>query len=64
MMGESSLKSLAEYSQFVSQTLNLASVDRSTLMLWSNSPYTGTAEGEVFFKENFKLRMREELDRN
>ena len=31
-------------------------------MVWSNSPYTGTAEGEVLFKGNVKLRIREELD--
>ncbi|AFZ60259.1 hypothetical protein H6G54_08205 [Anabaena cylindrica FACHB-243] len=61
-MSESPLKSLAEYSQFVSQILNRSDVERSTLVLWSNSPYTGTAEGEVFFKGNIKLRMREELD--
>ncbi len=60
-MGES-LKSLAEYSRFVSQLLDRSDVERSTIMVWSNSPYTGTAEGEVFFKGNIRPRIREELD--
>ena len=59
---QSALSSLAEYSEFVSQLLNRANVIRSTLVIWSNSPYTGTAEGEVFFTGNIRLRMREELD--
>jgi hypothetical protein len=29
---------------------------------WSDSPYTGIAEGEVFFSEGIKLRLREEFD--
>ena len=61
-MSEASLKSLAEYSRFVSQVLDRSDVERSTVAVWSNSPYTGTAEGEVWFKGNFRLRMREELD--
>ncbi|MBU4288355.1 MAG: hypothetical protein KKI12_09320 [Proteobacteria bacterium] len=32
------------------------------MMVWSDSPYTGTAEGEVLFSNGFSLRMREELD--
>ena len=59
---QSPLNSLAEYSELVSQILNRASVIRSTLVIWSNSPYTGTAEGEVFFTGNIRLRSREELD--
>jgi len=31
-------------------------------VVWSTSPYTGVAEGEVFFVEGFRLRVREELD--
>lgn len=31
-------------------------------MIWSESPYTGIAEGEVFFKGGFRLRLRQELD--
>jgi hypothetical protein len=30
--------------------------------VWSDSPYTGVAEGEVFFSNDIRLRMREELD--
>lgn len=59
---QSPLKSLTEYSDLVARFLNRGIVIRSTLVVWSNSPYTGTAEGEVFFVENFRLRMREELD--
>lgn len=61
-MSESPLKSLAEYSRFVSQFLNRPNVERSTVVVWSNSPYTGTAEGEIFFRGSIRLRMREELD--
>ncbi|MFN6518635.1 MAG: DUF6516 family protein [Nostoc sp. CreGUA01] len=61
-MSETPLKSLPEYSRFVSQVLSHSDVERSTVVVWSNSPYTGTAEGEVFFKGNLRLRMREELD--
>ena len=61
-MSQNPLTSLAEYSRFVSQTLNRPDVERSTVIVWSNSPYTGTAEGEVWFKGGFRLRMREEFD--
>ena len=61
-MSENPLKSLSEYSRFVSQILSHSDVERSTVVVWSNSPYTGTAEGEVWFKGNVRLRMREELD--
>jgi hypothetical protein len=61
-MSEFPLKSLAEYSRFVSRLFNRSDVERSTIVVWSNSPYTGTAEGEVFFKGNIRLRIREELD--
>ncbi len=61
-MSENPLKSLSEYSRFVSQILSHLDVERSTVVVWSNSPYTGTAEGEVWFKGNVRLRMREELD--
>jgi len=37
-------------------------VQRSTVAVWSVSPYTGIAEGEVFFSCGFRLRLREELD--
>jgi hypothetical protein len=56
------LKSLAAYSRFIAEQVERSSIERSTLKVWSDSPYTGVAEGEVFFKEGYRLRMREELD--
>jgi len=56
------LKSLKGYSQFVSATLDQPHIKRSTVVVWSDSPFSGTAEGEVFFADGFRLRMREELD--
>lgn len=41
----SALESLDAYSQFVVETLNRPSVERSTVVVWSNSRYTGVAEG-------------------
>jgi hypothetical protein len=61
-MSEQALKSLANYSRFVAETLNHPAVQRSTVAVWSDSPYTGTAEGEVWFAGDMRLRMREELD--
>ena len=46
----------------VAHLLNRPGVIRSTVTVWSVSPYTGVAEGEVFFANGLKLRMREELD--
>lgn len=59
---ESPLKSLSNYSRFVSEVLDRYDIEKTTVMVWSSSPYTGTAEGEVFFKDGIRLRMREELD--
>ncbi|MEK6410263.1 MAG: DUF6516 family protein [Acidobacteriota bacterium] len=56
------LKSLAEYSHFVAEQLSLAGVVRSTIVVWSASPYTGIAEGDVLFSNGFRLWLREELD--
>ena len=56
------LRSLAAYSHFIAEQVERFSIERSTLKVWSDSPYTGIAEGEVFFKEGYRLRMREELD--
>lgn len=50
-MGETPLKSLSEHSRFVSHILKRPDVERSTGVVWSNSPYTGTAEGEVGSRE-------------
>lgn len=61
-MGDDSLKSLNRYSRFVAELLDRTGVERSTISLWSTSPYTAVAEGEVFFPQGFRLRIREELD--
>jgi hypothetical protein len=55
-------KSLAEYSQFVAAQLSIAGVVSSTISVWSASPYTGIAEGDVLFSNGLRLRLREELD--
>ena len=49
-MRVSPLRSLAEYSRFVVELFNQPQVEHSTVALWSDSPYTGIAEGEAFFK--------------
>ena len=61
-MKDISLSSLSDYSRLVALLLNRPGVIRSTVTVWSVSPYTGVAEGEVFFANGLKLRMREELD--
>jgi hypothetical protein len=61
-MDEQALTSLEAYSRFVAETVSRPSVQRSTLRVWPESPYTGVAEGEVFFAYEIRLRLREELD--
>lgn len=61
-MPDPSLKSLSEYSRFVAELLANPHIVRSTVTLWSDSPYTGIAEGEVSFSNGIRLRMREEID--
>ena len=61
-MSNSPLRSLAEYSRFVAEVFNHPGIRRSTVAVWSDSPFTGVAEGEVFFSNGVRLRMREELD--
>jgi len=61
-MNRQPLQSLADYSRFVAQSFDRADVERSTVTVWSDSPYTGIAEGEVLFSRGLRLRMREELD--
>ena len=61
-MSEIPLASLAHYSRFVAELLNRPTITRSTVIVWSDSPFTGIAEGEVFFSNGIRLRMREELD--
>jgi len=56
------LGSLNRYSRFVAELLDRPDVLHSTLQVWSDSPYTGIAEGEVVFKQGVRLRMREEID--
>lgn len=61
-MEENPLRSLAEYSRFVGEILSRPTIERSTVAVWSVSPYTGVAEGEIVFFGKFRLRLREELD--
>lgn len=61
-MTDNPLKSLASYSRFVGELLHRPTVKRSTPAIWSDSRYTGIAEGEVFFSNGIRLRVREELD--
>jgi hypothetical protein len=56
------LRSLRNYSSFLAELLADSLVERSTVTVWADSPYTGIAEGEVFFKNGIRLRLREELD--
>lgn len=56
------LTSLASYTKFLADLLNRSEVTRSTVTVWSVSPFTGIAEGELFFTGGFRLRIREELD--
>jgi len=61
-VSDSPLASLNDYSSFLAELLNRPTVIRSTVAVWSDSPFTGIAEGEVFFSNGIRLRMREELD--
>jgi hypothetical protein len=61
-MNVNPLASLVEYSRLIANVLDRASVQRSTVAVWSDSPFTGTAEGEVLFLGGIRLRMRQELD--
>lgn len=56
------LTSLASYTKFLADLLNRPEVTSSTVTVWSVSPFTGIAEGEIFFSSGFRLRIREELD--
>ena len=56
------LKSLRQYSIFVAETAGRPAVRSSTVRVWSESPFTGVATGEIFFADGFRLRIREELD--
>src|SRR5882672_1116006 len=61
-MAANPLKSLGAYSRFVAELLGQPNVRSSTVVVWSDSPYTSVAEGEVLFSNGLRLRMREEVD--
>jgi len=61
-MIDNPLQSLSDYSRFVAELLSQPNVQSSTVAVWSDSPYTSVAEGEVFFANGLRLRMREEVD--
>jgi hypothetical protein len=61
-MSDDALKSITYYSRFLAELFNRPSILYSTVSVWSVSPYTGIAEGEIFFKNGVRLRIREELD--
>ena len=56
------LRSLNEYSRYIAESFSQTNVKSSTVAVWSDSPYTGVAEGEVVFVNGLRLRMREEVD--
>jgi hypothetical protein len=56
------LRSLSDYSRFVAESFSQPSVKSSTVAVWSDSPYTRIAEGEVIFSNGLRLRLREEVD--
>jgi hypothetical protein len=55
------LSSLESYSLFIAALVNRRTVLRSTVTVWSDSPYTGIAEAEIFCRRT-EARLREELD--
>ena len=61
-MASGPLESLANYSRFIAKWLNRSTVRHSTVTVWSDSRYTGVAEGEVLFAGGIRLRLREEID--
>ena len=61
-MDANPLNSISSYSEFIVELLQHAAVQHSTLIVWPESPWTGRAEGEVFFIKGLRLRMREEID--
>ncbi len=56
------LQSLKAYSEFIAELIHRSRTIRSTLTVWSDSPFTGIAEGEIVFQNGLRLRMREEID--
>ena len=51
------LKLLSDYSPFVAELLGRPNVKSSTVAVWSDSSYTGIAEGEVLFTNGLRLRI-------
>jgi hypothetical protein len=54
-MSTNPLKSLSDYSRFVAELLSQPNVKSSTVAVWSDSPYTGIAEGEVLFNNFIEM---------
>ncbi len=52
-MAANPLKSLNAYSNFIAESLDRPTVEHSTVAVWSASPHTGIAEGEVFFVQDY-----------
>lgn len=61
-MAENPRCALADYSHLVAVPVQRPTVVKSTVTIWSVSPYWGVAEGQVTFIDGVRLRMREELD--
>jgi len=61
-MATNPLKSLSDNSRFVAESFGQPNVKRCTVAVWSDSSYTGIAEGEVIFTNGLRLRLREEVD--
>ncbi len=61
-MNDPSLTSLDVYSRCLAEIMARPTIHHSTVSVWSVSPYTGVAEGEVIFLHGFRLRIREEVD--
>jgi len=47
-MRKNPLESLADYSRLAAELSDRPLVGSSTISVWSTSPYTGVAEGEIF----------------
>jgi len=56
------LRSLEAYSLYVANLLGQFGVTKSTVTVWSISKYMGIAEGEIFIRGGYRLRIREEID--
>lgn len=61
-MSPSPLHSLSSYSRFLAHLFDQPTIRSSSVIAWSDSPYTGIAEGEILFVNGLRLRMREEID--